>query len=334
MLFGTEVTECDRRHNPASDLPRVSLLLTLYSRFVAPLIYVQMSLVQQHTTTQVVAEHSENQPESPICLTQTSVLHITLSGPALVLAILAIIISIQILHPSLTCTLIAMSPIPAIIHNDYKNFLSLGPGGTPSTFFGYLKIVYLRFFALSNPYTPLALSYKVNPAEGYYQGAQCWLPRRAGPRPTVAGIAPQRQLDQPGSIKMYLALRTSLEQLAEERSELLRTGTSCFEKNGLALFSQDPINATCRGEICHIHHSDRSMHMNLHPDDARVVLEKGWGERHPLARGGWLMAYVPREFIMVYAPRDRTELDVVCRIIEAAAFWVSGKSFEIKAGHD
>jgi hypothetical protein len=37
---------------------------------------------------------------------------------------------------------------------------------------------------------------------------------------------------------------------------------------------------------------------------------------------------------MVYAPRDRSELDVVCRIIEAAAFWVSGKSFEIKVESD
>ena len=293
-----------------------------------------MSLVQQQTTTKVVTEAPERQPEPPICLTQTSVLHITLSGPVLVLTILAIIISIQIFHPSLTCTLVALSPIPAIIHNDYKNFVSLGPGGTPSTFLGYLKIVYLRFFALSNPYAPLVLSYKVYPAKGYYQGAKVWLPRRTGPRPSVAGIAPQRQLDQPGSPKMYDTLRTSLETLAERQPNLLRIGTSCFEKNGLALFSQDPINSTCRGEICHIHHSDRSMHLNLHPDDARVVLEKGWGERHPLARGGWLMAYVPREFVMVYAPRDRTELDVVCRIIEAAAFWVSGRSFEIKAGND
>jgi len=74
--------------------------------------------------------------------------------------------------------------------------------------------------------------------------------------------------------------------------------------------------------------------MNLHPDDAKVVLEKGWGERHPLARGGWMGKYVPREFVMVYAPRDTTELDVVCRIVEAAGFWVSGESFQVKAAKD
>jgi hypothetical protein len=133
---------------------------------------------------------------------------------------------------------------------------------------------------------------------------------------------------------MYQTLRKTLENLAENHPESLRTGTSCFEKKGLALFAQNAINATCRGEICHVHHSDRSMHMNLHPDDAKVVLEKGWGERHPLARGGWMGRYVPREFVMVYAPRNMTELDVICRIIEAAGFWVSGESFEMKTAKE
>jgi hypothetical protein len=47
-----------------------------------------------------------------------------------------------------------------------------------------------------------------------------------------------------------------------------------------------------------------------------------------------MKAYVPREFIMVYAPRNRTELDVVCSIIEAAGFWVSGERFEVKVEND
>jgi len=74
--------------------------------------------------------------------------------------------------------------------------------------------------------------------------------------------------------------------------------------------------------------------MNLHPDDAKVVLERGWGERHPLSKGGWMKKYVPREFIMVYAPRNEAELDIVCRIIEAAGFWVTGQRFEIKIEKD
>lgn len=69
--------------------------------------------------------------------------------------------------------------------------------------------------------------------------------------------------------------------------------------------------------------------MNLHPDDAKVVLEKGWGERHPLSKGGWMRRFVPREFVLVYAPRDEAELRVVGRIIEAAGWWVAGGRFEM-----
>jgi hypothetical protein len=69
--------------------------------------------------------------------------------------------------------------------------------------------------------------------------------------------------------------------------------------------------------------------MNLHPEDAKVVLERGWGQRHPLAQGGWMRRYVPKEFMMVYAPRDEKELEVVARIVEAAAWWVAGERVEI-----
>jgi hypothetical protein len=267
-------------------------------------------------------------------LTQHSLLQITLNGPHLLFAIMAIIISIHALQPSLTCILLALSPLPFIVYNDYANFINLGPGGTPATFIGYLKITYLRLFALSDPYTPATLSDSVFPRTGYYEHSQLSLPERHGPRPKIAGIAPQRQLNQSGCAQMYKMLRTALENLAVRHPSFCAVGTSCFEKKGLALFAKQPINVTCRGEICHVHHSDRSMHMNLHPDDAKVVLQKGWGERHPLARGGWMKAYVPAEFIMVYAPRNRMELDTVCHIIEAAAYWVSGERFEIKAEKD
>lgn len=195
---------------------------------------------------------------------------------------------------------------------------------------GYLKIAYLRMFALSDPYTPATISEDIYPVIGYYQRSHSWLPDRPGFRPKIAGIAPQRQIDQPGCPEMYQKLRRALEKLALQQPDSFKTAISCFEKKGLALFAQNPINETCRGEICHVHHSDRSMHMNLHPDDAKVILEKGWGERHPLSRGGWMKQYVPREFLMIYAPRNRMELDVVCRIIEAAGFWASGEHFRLE----
>ncbi|KAF2184952.1 hypothetical protein K469DRAFT_577340 [Zopfia rhizophila CBS 207.26] len=37
-------------------------------------------------------------------------------------------------------------------------------------------------------------------------------------------------------------------------------------------------------EIGHVHSYDGSLHLNLHPVEIEHVIEKAWGERHPLAR--------------------------------------------------
>jgi len=259
-----------------------------------------------------------------------SIVRITLTGPTLVFTILALILCIHLLHPSLTAAIIALAPLPYIVHNDYKAFLSLGPGGTPSTFPGYLKVSYLRMFALKDPYTPPPVLGSICPSTGRFSSSCSFLPIRSGPRPQVAGIAPQRQLDQPGCPKAYLALRQALAETAAAQPDRLQVGTSCFEKKGLALFALEPLNSTCRGEICHVHHTDRSLHLNLHPLDAKIVLERGWGQRHPLAKGGWLSRFVPREFLMVYAPRNMEECEVVAKIVEAAAWWVTGERVEVR----
>ncbi len=55
-----------------------------------------------------------------------------------------------------------------------------------------------------------------------------------------------------------------------------------------------------------IHTSDRSLHLNLHPDDIKEVLLKGWGQRHPMAWSGWVYTPVPCTFVMIYAPRGES----------------------------
>lgn len=256
---------------------------------------------------------------------------IILTAPAIMLACFTLFLAIHFLHRSVLATLILILPLPLLIRHDYEAFLALGPGGTPSTFLGYLKITCLRLITLSDPFTPPVIDGPITPAKGYFDHHQSTLPTRDGLRPTVAGIAPQRQLDQPGEKNAYLALRKSLENVAKTYSARTRTDTSCFEKQGLALFAIYPLNATCRGEICHVHHSDRSLHLNLHPSDAAVVLEKGWGERHPLAECCFGGGFVPRTFTMVYAPRNQEELASILKIIEAAAWWVSGETYEMIA---
>jgi hypothetical protein len=68
------------------------------------------------------------------------------------------------------------------------------------------------------------------------------------------------------------------------------------------------------------------MHLTLHPADVKLIIDKGWGERHPLARESWWwrVRFVPPGFVIIYSPRTTEELRCVIEIIRAAAWWVSG----------
>ncbi|KAL9117466.1 MAG: hypothetical protein Q9187_005996 [Circinaria calcarea] len=242
--------------------------------------------------------------------------------------------------------LLILFPLYRYVSNDYRAYLSLGPGGTPATFSGYLRVTFLRvFFARSDPYVPPILDAHEFPANGYLHD----LPYRLGHRPRVAGIAPHRQTTQKGTSQMQLALAMAITNLEAANADLLSTGISCFEHYNLGLFfsprpgnnpylsattvvksaaqpsptSLRPLNPTCGqpAEITHLHTIDSSMHLTLHPSDAALVISHGWGERHPLAgRGPW----VPKGFVMVYAPRGRDEIDVLMEIVKAGTWWVGG----------
>ncbi|TKA67414.1 hypothetical protein B0A55_09090 [Friedmanniomyces simplex] len=206
------------------------------------------------------------------------------------------------------------------LHQEYLAFLALGPGGTPTTFVGFLRVKALGLFALSDPYAPAPIPQRFRGTRGYLVG----LPKRLPPRPFTRGIAPHRQVTQKATSAHYQQLARAIEALAISNPPHLRIGTSCFEKHGTGLFSTSPAKRTCGGEICHAHPSDGSMHLTLHPADEALVLEAGWGERHPLARGGWFERFVPRGFLMVYAPRSEEEVGVVVGIVRAAAWFVDG----------
>lgn len=214
--------------------------------------------------------------------------------------------------------------LPAMLSlwHDYLAFLSLGPGGTPSTFSGFLRIKFLGCFALPNPYEPAPCPRRFVDVPGYLRP----LPKRPPPRPCTRGIAPHRQITQKATRADFARLSAGLEALAAGSGSAWKVGTSCFEKHGTGLFSTapDPWRRRCGGEICHVHPSDGSMHMTLHPADARAVLEAGWGERHPISRGGWFERFVPGGFVMVYAPRNEDEVETALEIVRAAAWFVGG----------
>jgi hypothetical protein len=244
------------------------------------------------------------------------------------LAVLAILGIASHLFPTGVLTLsILLSPSLYFVYRDYKAFLALGPGGTPSTPAGYLKISILRLFAVKDPLLPPPVYPSLYPSTGYFSD-QASFPRRTGSRPRVGGIAPHRQLDQKGTKETDKLQREQLLSFAAALNTHFRTAPSCFEKRGLSLYSTAAVNRTCNGEIAHLHDTEKSLHVTLHPADVAVVLAAAWGERHPLADGTWVGRYVPSGFVMVYAPRNEEEVRVVGRILRAAVWWVSGVRLE------
>ena len=65
-------------------------------------------------------------------------------------------------------------------------------------------------------------------------------------------------------------------------------------------------------EFAHVHPPyDGSMHMMLPPEVVDEVLAKGWGEPHPMACRG----LIPPTVVMVSAPRDAAEVEVILHMI-------------------
>jgi hypothetical protein len=140
---------------------------------------------------------------------------------------------------------------------------------------------------------------------------------------------------------IFESLSKLLEGFAAEHPTRLRVGTSFLERHTLALFANpDRPEVTKRhavfgNEIAHPHKIDGGMHLIMHPADVGVVLESEWGGRHPLARADWwwLLWFVrlwggrppvPEELVLIYAPRNDEEVEVVKKMVRAAAWWVTG----------
>ncbi|KAH8179835.1 hypothetical protein LIA77_01354 [Sarocladium implicatum] len=256
---------------------------------------------------------------------------LTLTGPALSVAATGIAICLHQETINVARAVLLITPLILFVHNDYLNFLRLGPGGIPSTPAGYLKMAFLRTAALKNPFEPPPRAPYYDQAPGILSKAS--LPKRQDARPATAGIAPHRQITQYGATECFQTLQQTLQRLAVAYPSDFEIKKSCLEKNGMALFAKRPAGerqGRFDGEICHVHDSDHSLHLFLHPDDIKEVLEKGWGERHPMAWewGPWKPVVGPF-FVMIYAPRDEQELRTVARIIEAAIWNSTGKETQL-----
>jgi phospholipase/carboxylesterase len=143
------------------------------------------------------------------------------------------------------------------------------------------------------------------------------LPARVGPRPLTTPTNPHTQLDQNASAEMVaeLAARAFTLPHVEERSSLVSVpGARALwleEGHGSGRAETFMVGR----EFAHIHPMpDGSLHMALPRDVAEEATAKGWAEPHPMARLG----YIPDTVVMVYGPRDASELELVLSLLRAS----------------
>lgn len=154
------------------------------------------------------------------------------------------------------------------------------------------------------------------------------LPRRRGSRPTTPSDFPHRQLDQqpvdPG-------VRDDLARRAFELDGVVERDTIISVPGARALVlaedrSAGPDAAFIRGrEFAHFHPGpDWSLHLALPDATADLVIERGWAELHLIAR----TEHLPGSVVMVYAPRDPGEAEVVLRLLQASLEFASKAAAE------
>lgn len=138
---------------------------------------------------------------------------------------------------------------------------------------------------------------------------------RSGSTPSVPSKVPHQQLDQNSPDDILDKLETflfSLEHVEEQSSS-----SSFASARGAVIKSGVETNSAINREFTHIHMEPGpgSQHLTLLEDDSKKVLEGGWGVIHPwndrLAEKGYVL-------MMIYAPRNNTDLEEVKKIIQAA----------------
>jgi Family of unknown function (DUF5519) len=144
------------------------------------------------------------------------------------------------------------------------------------------------------------------------------LPSRAGPRPRTSSDLPHRQFDQQPSDSRYVDTILA-EALAWPSVQGQPSAISVEGARALTLEAGNaagPAEAFMAGpEFCHVHaQGDFSLHATLPLPMAAAAEQAGWAEPHFLVHTG----QAPPTVLMVYAPRDDLERDVVLRLVRAS----------------
>ncbi|RCI15429.1 hypothetical protein L249_3466 [Ophiocordyceps polyrhachis-furcata BCC 54312] len=147
------------------------------------------AVAPSHLRAVALSSYDATEPPSDI---QHRPLSITLDGPTIIALALSLVLLIHFLGCHPTEILVSLTTIFLLVRNDYRNFVSLGPGGHPSTFRGYLRVSWLRLWAIRDPFTAPS----PDPTRVLRRGilASRPLPYRPSPRPRVFCRCPCRRI--------------------------------------------------------------------------------------------------------------------------------------------
>jgi hypothetical protein len=221
------------------------------------------------------------------------------------------------------------------IRLDIRPFLSTKTGKVIESTATKVCVRVLNMLAVSDPLTPPA-SPITRSSRGYLET----LPQRRGSRPEIEGISSPIQRTQlpPWEQKdVQDRLRNLIIEIPEKYPQSTYLGRSTFEPaSPTSLYARHrAFNETkYYGEIISANTEDGFIHASLHPSDVKTVIEKGWGQRHPLSGrltsrltglvDGNQPSPVEGSKVLLYAPRNNEDLEVIEQILNAAVWWVGG----------
>lgn len=149
------------------------------------------------------------------------------------------------------------------------------------------------------------------------------LPSRKGAKPQTTNFIPHSQVTQHGPDDIIIKLHEwcfALPAVNNEHSGISVPGARALVLDGGCNCNYDAF--MIGREFAHIHpHPDSgSMHVNVPAEDAKDIIDAGWGEDHFLVT----MGHLAPGLIMVFSPRDEEELEVVKKIVTRSYEYATG----------
>jgi len=205
------------------------------------------------------------------------------------------------------------------LRRNYNAYIGLGKGGVPNNVVGW-AISSLLSIVVGRETLSVG-GYAEDPNKDMWLNKEVF-PVRRGERPVMSWHAiPQRQMTQRNDDPaMHAKLGVLIQNYAKANPELVEAIVSPHERVHECLSIHPKIETLHKvakiawREVLHVHDgSDWSMHATLSPQDCKLVVDNGWGQRHPFSNN----TMMPRETLFIYTPRDEDEFRVFETIFRA-----------------